>query len=152
MREHLYRGKAIYDNDFGEKGIWVYGIIFQDCSGSILGEKGRWGINGFTPKGHNCFTAIDPETIGQFIGLSDENSKKNFEGDIFTVCGRCPKLVKFIDKRAAFCIANIDQLKDEKWFPVWGSIDEVWWNDFKDEIEAIGNIHDNPELLGAQNE
>ncbi len=97
-------------------------------------------------------TDIDEVTIGQFTGLLDKNGKEIYEGDIFTISGKYAKLVKYIDAWGAFCVANIDTLANPA-FAKWP--DECnyqqpspkWWSDFKDEIEVIGNIHDNPEFL-----
>jgi len=152
MREHLYRG---IDR---KAGIWVFGsYLYLEKYREKYGVE-RNNIHLIMPRAIDKEMTIGlmgieviPETVGQFIGLKDKNNMMIFGGDIFTVCGRCPKLVKFIDKLAAFCIANVNQLKDEKWNNIWGSISEVWWHEFGHEIEVIGNIHDNPELLEAQN-
>ncbi|HGP1332281.1 TPA: YopX family protein [Listeria monocytogenes] len=83
-----------------------------------------------------------PETVGQFTGLKDKNGKKIFEGDIVEIIE--------ID---AFGNLDWNRLKGKVMFsegawlvtdnrsfaiPLWSEINE---------IEVIGNIHENPELL-----
>ena len=76
---------------------------------------------------------VDPATIGQYTGLKDKNGKKIFEGDI----------VKF-DKKYY-------EVKYEMGQFFFGINMPIAYKRF--EIEVIGNIHDNPELLkGKKNE
>jgi uncharacterized phage protein (TIGR01671 family) len=95
---------------------------------------------------------VDESTVGQYIGRKDCDGKPIFEGDIFTVNGKYPKLVKYIDEWHSFCVANLDTITD----PCMSRWDDVckyqqpapnWWNDFKREIKVIGNMYDNPELI-----
>ena len=94
----------------------------------------------------NDIAIVIPETLCQFTGLTDRNGKEIYEGDIFTVNGKYPKLVEYREDRAAFCIANVDELGKE-WIDPWQQPAPDWWNDFSREIVVIGNIHDYPELL-----
>jgi hypothetical protein len=55
-------------------------------------------------------------------------------------------MVKFIEDRAAFCVANISDLQYEEWTDVWQQPAPDWWTDFKRKIIVVGNIHDNKEL------
>jgi uncharacterized phage protein (TIGR01671 family) len=88
-----------------------------------------------------------PETVGKYTGLTDKNGKKIFEGDIvkykntdgikfngvaLTVIGK----VVYNEKNASFAISGKDEMgaKHYDYFPIKN-------------IEVIGNIHDNPELL-----
>lgn len=85
---------------------------------------------------------IEPD-FQQFTGLKDKNSKKIFEGDIVRYTEKmhehgdaqeCIAVVKYDEKAAAFGIGR-----------------KEIWNYFFDygvsNIEVIGNIHENPELL-----
>lgn len=106
MREILFRGK----DDPG--GAWVEGYL--------VGPKhiGNWVV---------CHP-IDPETVGQFTGLTNRNGKRIFEGDIIKLAqsGKCYE-VKY--KSGCFCIGI------------------NWALSHEPDCEVIGNIHDNTELL-----
>lgn len=128
MRQIKFRAKALAN------GHWVYGNLIKrsdDCV-SIRNSKSQpW---------------VDPETVGQFTGLTDCKRNPIYEGDIFTVNGKYPKLVEYREDRAAFCIANVDEL-DKEWIDPWQQPAPNWWYDFSREIIVIGNIYDNPSLM-----
>lgn len=87
------------------------------------------------------------------IGKTDKEGTEIYEHDIISVNGKYPKLVKYIDEYACFCLANISDLNKE-WMNPWQQISPDWWNDFKRKIRVIGNAFDNPELMkeGANHE
>lgn len=129
MREILFRGKDIAGN-------WHYGVplIFTDDYVCMTAP-------------HTYNKAVIPETVGQYTGLTDKNGKKIFEDDIIkykntdgikfngvalTVIGK----VVYNEKNASFAISGKDEIgaKHYDYFPIKN-------------IEVIGNIHNNRELL-----
>lgn len=97
---------------------------------------------------YSSWLTIDKDTIGLFIGLYDVDGKEIYEGDIISVNGKYPKLVKFVEEYACFCLANVSELKKE-WMDPWQQVSPGWWSDFKREIRVIGNMYENPELLNS---
>ena len=62
------------------------------------------------------------------------------------VNGKYPKIVKYIDEYACFCLANISDL-NKKWMYPWQQVSPGWWIDHKQEIRVVANIYDHPELI-----
>lgn len=107
---------------------WVEGWYYKTYCKTGIQEKGHF-------KYINCL----PDTIGQFTGIIDKNATKVFEGDIVDYKGEYGKIV-YHDSEAMFVIE----------FDTWCTdFDHITGN----EIEVVGNIHDNPELLeGGEND
>lgn len=75
---------------------------------------------------------IDPHTVGQFTGLHDKNGKEIYEGDIvrYDMGGEC---------EVSYCIGGGFAGFD---------LSPAFHNEHQlTDVEVIGNIHDNPELL-----
>lgn len=136
MREIGFRGKSILLKEF------VYGFILQFEAGTFITDG-------------MILSQIDPETAGQFTGLTDKNSKQIFEGDI----------VKLTDKNNNYEWVAVVEFGNPNSYYTWGwqlkpitknveyNLDILCWVDI-DEFgiycEVIGNIYDNPELLGEK--
>ena len=135
MREILFRAKRI-DNE-----EWIYGYIVK-LGRERLSDPERYGICNkiITIDGSGvCYNLkvyeIIPETVGQYTGLTDKNSKKIFEGDIVTAyfqSNRSKQKFSVIFENGTFLFDN-DHVK----VPV----NDIYC------LKIIGNIHDNSELL-----
>lgn len=138
MREILFRGK-----DFS--GVlnhsWVFGSL--DTT-----EKEHRSIIYLDRYGNRCRITVDPKTVGQYTGLTDDNEKKIFEGDILNVINPDDDdyITKVYFKCNTLCVDVEGQDYD---YTSIGFATEIW-DDECDRVEIIGNIHDNPELLEVQ--
>ena len=121
MREILFRGK------WKNSGEWVYGNLFnpdksdtptQICIGTYIART--------------CYE-IDPETVGQFTGLTDKNGKRVFENDIVKVDDD-DEAYKIIYAYVAYRICDRHN-----------RYSYTIHNDHN--LTVIGNVYDNPELL-----
>lgn len=128
MRTIKFRGKH-------ESGVWVYGYYWTN-------EVGNHFIR--VTKDERDFYVIQdyeviPETVGQFTGLTDKNGKEIYEGDVVQWCDYKMLIVwgEIIGYGFGF-----------KWSPINHERRESITG-FIDEYKVIGNIHDNPELLGG---
>lgn len=144
MREILFRAKSLHFDKWIE-GYYAKGD--KDCIVSF-GDAGiKW-------------QAVKPETVGQFTGVTAKNGKI-FEGDCWLDTDGGDYLayvVEFRDGQFGFvCYGTRGMLMPYGYDDEaggWGEIDFTPFTDYYiDEVEIIGNIHDNPELLkgGADN-
>ncbi|MCM1437826.1 MAG: YopX family protein [Roseburia sp.] len=145
MREHLYRGfmpdsptqtlrgadkivvggKEIY-------GEWVYGYLAND---NTIDEYGEIECQTQILKILNRHCSVLSGIVGEYTGLTDKNGIKIFEGDI--IKPRTDRLYVVSFEDGGFKIA-------EKYGGIIKTTqDAIDWL----EVEVIGNIHDNPDLL-----
>lgn len=136
-REIKFRGKS------ADNGKWIIGYYYHECGNTYIVEDRQ----SLSETSRNVPYLVIPETVGQFTGLFDKNGKEIYEGDIISVNGKYPKLVKYINDYACFCLANIEDLDEEMDTGYWHQVSPGWWNSSKREIQAIGNIYDHPELI-----
>jgi uncharacterized phage protein (TIGR01671 family) len=139
MREILFRGQT---RRYGEKvrlngekikSNWVYGGIFPqngDGDFAIIYQQEP------TIEKYPVYA----DTVGQYTGLTDKNGTKIFEGDI----------VKYGDT-----VHNVvfEQRNGTAYFGlVYSTLETLSFGYYQDlkQIEVIGNIYDNPELLGDE--
>jgi uncharacterized phage protein (TIGR01671 family) len=144
MREILFRGK------YSKKSPdWIEGSFHKDEDANICEIAYRYyKKQGETKAGIWVYGVVDPETVGQYTGLIDKNGKKIFEGDIceittFTYDDEDIQLVgKVCFKYSSFVFQGLKHPDDEVLF---SSV-----CDFDTDVEVIGNIYDNPELIGVE--
>lgn len=148
QRKIKFRGKEI------DTGKWVYGGLFKEpappqCFEKTLEDK-YWIVYPnprYMPDWNLPYemvrTDVDKETIGQYTGLKDKNGKEIYEGDIIFIKGETKLLdikgkVEYSNILAQFIITNTGNIVNEA--ESLGDYEE-------EDIEKIGNVYDNPELL-----
>ena len=141
MREIIFKAKR------KDNGEWVIGALLQSEDETYIATSFLSGEEGapFTVAAYE----VDPETICQFTGLFDKNGKKIWEGDIV----KCNKRKEGYDLykvvwRKDFADFGVEPIKPkfEARYPIGLSeCDTIYGYDYK----VIGNIFDNPELLGG---
>lgn len=114
------------------KGEWVYGYYTKELwSGNLL-DVITDGANDIP---------IQVETLGQFTGLCDKNVKEIYEYDIVRVYakdGAFNIVVKWSNKSMAFMACYVDGNQSPfSWFT----------NLLVYELEVVGNVFDNPDLI-----
>ena len=141
MRKILFRGKRINDSKWAEGSLLritiggnTYTLIFGDC----------FSFDGFDVKSleHGL---VDSDTVGQYTGLLDKENNRIFEGDIIKT-KKYGKLYSFsnVNDYDVFCVRyHSGMFRLERENPPRG-FNLVSGS----ELEVIGNIYDNPELLG----
>lgn len=137
-REILFRGKRLEIGQFATEkvGKWVYGGYAKDCSGEYI----------YNTMSAHRMVKVDPSTVSQHTGLTDKNGVKIFEGDILqTKYGRLCS-VRWFESNSVLCF---DQKPINIAENILKKAPDEWdlWNE--ENIEVVGNIHDNPELLGG---
>lgn len=119
MREIKFRGKNLL-------GQWSYGDLVR----GKIGQRKETAIK----VGTKAIFVLE-DTIGQYTGLKDKNGKEIYEGDILYTNKYDKKhgIVRWNEELGALHIYNVPSktLRNARLY------------------EVIGNIYDNPELLGG---
>ena len=143
-REIIFRGKRV------DNGEWIYGRGLQQCKDELGNEivaifvdvvksekyikkEGKYTL---------YYAPVNPETLGQYTGLKDKDGNKIFEGDIldytlfddFGEDHQYKGVVKWIND--CFICDNSDGFNGLAW-----AVNQSL------ELEVIGNVTDNPELM-----
>lgn len=120
---YLFRGKR------KDNGEWIQGYLYGIWERRYI----LWGMTNDIPN----MVEVDPSTICQCTGLKDKNGNLIWENDIVSYCD-CTKedyVISWEQNKACFeyrqyscSMMNFDELSSC-------------------EVEVIGNVFDNPELL-----
>ena len=140
MREILFRGKRL------DNGEWVRGYLTK-----------MWGTFHIVDEhSENLAYPIDPETVCQFTGLTNNNGVKTWENDVvrWNDDDECISVIRYDAETAAFVIDYYGIngcLMEYGWDETAGGFGKIETNGFDDfcllDFEVIGNIFDNPELM-----
>lgn len=103
---------------------WIYGDLLYYADTAQIWQDSDLG---------KYAVSVVPETVGQYTGLTDKNGTKIFEGDIVEYEGKrysinyLPHYARFsaVKPNTEFCVFAYQR------------------------GEVIGNIYDNPELIGG---
>ena len=137
MREILFKGKRLDNGEWVEGGydyMEEYSTIYDSlCS---------------------CHSAyeVDPETVGQYTGLIDKNRVKIFEGDIVKF-GKHTYVINFecgsfnLFDKSGYMITKIGGINDHCYSLMNLYLECCGEGDVAYNLEIIGNIHDNKELM-----
>lgn len=143
MREILFRGKRV-DNGEWETGSLVISRMGTSESKFYIADK----MTAY-------HTPVIPETVGQYTGLTDKNGVKIFEGDILRLKGENEEdywraIVVFGNPNGNYSwgwqLQNITP-------NVCINPDILLWVETElnyVSCEVIGNVCDNPNLLGGE--
>lgn len=131
MREILFRGLEMFKED----NVWVYGYL---RIGDIAGTRTAFIIPADFDKCAIKEAPVIELTVSQYTGLKDKNGVKIFEGDIVRIGGvNYPVIFNTLGGCAEFA------LKDDVPF----GFDYI-----NVPMEVVGNIYENPSLLGEESE
>ena len=141
MREILFRAKRT------DNGEWAEGDLRQDrdLKTDYISGWDYYATEGGLEREPFEYE-VEPETLCQYTGKSDEDGKKIFEGDI----------VGFIDLYStesgyseSSCLGEVAWSEEECCFHVTNRLSAESW-EVLDECKVVGNVFDNPELIEEQ--
>ena len=121
-REILYRGINFQKE-------WVYGDLFHSYANNDMAIL-YYREGSKTP----TFDAVFSESVGQYTGLKDKNGVKIFEGDIISLGDPNIKYLTMC-RNAGFAAKQI------------GASSYIGLTYWASDIEVLGNVIDNPELI-----
>jgi uncharacterized phage protein (TIGR01671 family) len=148
-REILFRAKSI------QTGRWISGYYFEDEDNkSYIGYMSKkryipdtrdWDIAEYyenNPTYNWVFVKeeVVSETVGQYTGLTDKNGTKIFEGDILQVNCHGDEIGR-VCIYYKYAMYLCDAIYGDVGFDTLGMLNANY------QLEVIGNVYDNPELL-----
>ena len=130
-REILFRGKRT------DNGEWIYGYLIGN--NVIVGEVADFDDDYFTTE---FWYKVDPETVGQFTGITDKNGIKVFEADV----GKHKFRRVWSEQEHTSIVVWNDN------FMCYYLFDGASYIRMREDViyEVIGNAYDNHELIKKQ--
>jgi uncharacterized phage protein (TIGR01671 family) len=142
MRETKFRGWVQLNS---KKGGWVYGDLDHDSKGEIT----------YIHHG-SFFDIVDPASVGQFTDLHDKNGKEIYEEDLVRV-GHLRLMIYWCTQYEFNDAPPKDKQPQWAWRVCFNESTgkcipsknhpPIYYGFNSKEMEIIGNIYENPELL-----
>ena len=139
-REIKFRGKRI------DTGEWVYGGIYQPPDATFIVTFMEFqepidegGQIVYIPE----LNKVNHNTIGQASGVTDKEGKEIYEGD-FIQC------FHNYQKQKYGAIEAVKFTNGAFWLPIWETSLCKYLEDFKKQVEVIGNVHDHHKVPYGQ--
>ena len=121
----VFRGKSLDNNK------WYNGDLRQFSDGKV-----------FIAYKNLAMVRVNLDSVGQYTGLKDKNGKEIFEGDILAHDGKV--IGHVVGGVRGYCYDVI--YKNPRYDPSWSLYGTVV-NDYKGNVEVVGNVIDNHDLL-----
>lgn len=134
MRDIEFRAKR-QDN-----ANWIYGDLVHNTLTISISKASP------VQAGARRFYKINPKTIGQYVGKEDINDARIYEGDIVRIetvdnCGNMNGFIGIVVFHD--CCFELQNIEDSEVFEGL-----CFYNN--EDLEVIGNIFDNPNLLEVE--
>ena len=139
MRDIIFKGKR------KDNGEWVEGYLLKVKI--ISPSSAKWVEKTLILIQQDEVYEVIPETVGQYTGLTDKNGKKIWEGDIVRTLAPCcidkyiAGVVMFGEYSSTYQSSNVGYYVD------WSLNKNIAMYCKMGDIEVIGNVFDNPELI-----
>ncbi len=150
-REIKFRGKRL------DNGEWIYGDLLHIAGGCIIYYGSQTESESIEDRPNLAIelymdevAPVDPDTVGQFTGLTDANGQEIYERDVVNLCRTYRYderfgVVTFHQEEVRFAALDISPFMNDEKGKVFWRMDKFFIEERKTKV--IGNIHDNPELL-----
>lgn len=148
MRDIIFRGKRT------DNGEWVEGYYSHLSDGKKQSDRIYTGYaetdcGDFFPDWYE----VDPGTVCEWTGLTDKNGVKIWENDVVKTHYANAKKTDFIEqvvfRKGKFCAEGHMPGGGRTWMLLWDGTPHLKTDVsvYMDEIEVIGNVFDNPDLI-----
>ena len=151
MREIKFRGYAVEEM---VESQWIYGFGVKNID--YVDGTVEWHLHTL-----NGVYEVEPESIGQFTGLKDKNGKEIYEGDIVTGQSFESSMLNHwksgILKHLDYEVEYVPEMYVIKYHEAsfktfnlkgrWVAILNHHVSSMVDDLQVVGNIYENPELL-----